>query len=192
MRTRLGVHAEVRVEDLQARGDLDAPLVAVPAPGARTARRIRFVLSDARATSTRVGEAHALVFVAVPHLRAGRRLRRGSGIKSDAVVDADGDVGSVLLQALPNRQAVTGAIAARDVAPGEVLTPSLLRVAILVKPGDKIVVRASAGGLEVQATLVAAQSGRLGDVIRCVNPDTRRTMAARIVGRGVAEVVHAF
>jgi flagella basal body P-ring formation protein FlgA len=34
------------------------------------------------------------------------------------------------------------------------------------------------------------QGGRLGDVIRVVNPDTGRRLPARIVGPGAVEVRH--
>ena len=195
VRARIGARADVRIEDLRTHGGLLTPLpplVAVPTPGARLGTRIRFLLRASGVRSARVGEAEATVFASAPHLRADRALHRGVAIEDNGVVDVVGEVGDVLLDPLPTRETIAGAIAARDIASGEILTAAVLIQAPLVKPGDKILVRLSESGLAVQASLVAAQTGRLGDVIRCVNPDTRRAIAARIVGRGIAEVVHAF
>jgi len=192
VRARLDARADVRVEQLQVHGEPGGPFVAVPSPGARTGGRVHFVLRTTGRTAARVGDAEAVVSVAMRHLRSARPLARGAEGGADAVVDEVGDVGRVLLQPLPALEAAPGARAARDIARGEVLTTALLTIPALVKPGDTVVVRSSAGGLLVEAALVAAQAGGRGDVIRCVNPETRKAMAARILGRGVAEVVHAF
>ena len=192
VRAKLGSNADIRVEDLHVRGNLETSVVAVPAPGARTGTHIRFSLRAANGSSTRIGEADALVFAVAPHFRATHGIRRGTALASDALVEENSDLGSVLLQPLPKRETIAAAIAARDIAEGEVLTSALVTTAALIKPGDKVLVTVSAGAVQVQATLVAAQSGGLGDVVRLVNPETRKATAARIVGPGVAEAIHAF
>ncbi len=42
--------------------------------------------------------------------------------------------------------------------------------------------------MEVTATFVAADGGDAGDVIRVVNPDTKRYLRARVVKPGLVEV----
>ena len=44
------------------------------------------------------------------------------------------------------------------------------------------------GDLEVAARFIAADSGRIGDLIRIVNPDTKRSIRARIIKAGTVEV----
>lgn len=192
VRARLGTAGDVRVEELQVRGNVDSKLVAVPAPGARTGTRIRFSLRAANSAAGRVGEADALVYVVAPHFRATRTVHRGTPLTKDVVVEENGDLGSVLLQTLPRRDALAGSVAARDIAEGDILTMPFVTTAAFVKAGDKVLVTVTAGAVQVQATLVAAQSGGLGDIVRCVNPETRKAMNARIVGPGVAEAIHAF
>jgi flagella basal body P-ring formation protein FlgA len=192
VKARLGAPADVRVENVQARGDLAREFVARVPPGARTGMRTRFALVSADQAGAQVGEAEATIFIAAPHVRAVRPLHRGAAIPPDAVTEEDDDVGSIQIQGLPTAPQLTGATAAREIAQGEVLVASSIAVPAVVRAGDKLVVRAAAGALYVQAVVVAAQPGGLGDVIRCVNPDTRKAMAARIVAPGLAEVLHAY
>jgi flagella basal body P-ring formation protein FlgA len=191
VRDKLGARADVRVDDLRVSGALDGNIVAVPAPGSRTGGRIRFILRPADG-QPRSADADAVVVVSVPHLRAARPLRRGEPIEADAVAEVRGELSGLPLQALPDRTNLVGATVNRDVAANDLITSSIVTQAVIVKPGDKVLVRAAAEGLEVQATLVASQTGHLGDVIRCVNPDTRRAMTVRIVGRGLAEMINGF
>jgi flagella basal body P-ring formation protein FlgA len=192
VRARLRAPVDVRVEDLQVRGDLTRPFVAQPVPSARTGMRVRFLLVATDSGGGRVGEAEATIYAAAPHLRAARQLHRGAAIDQDATVQESGDLGNIPIQALPDREALGGAVAAREIAKGEVLISAMLTIPSVVRSGDKVVVRAAAGSVYVQAVVVATQPGGFGDVIRCVNPDTRKAMAARIVGPGLAEVVHAY
>jgi flagella basal body P-ring formation protein FlgA len=192
VRARIGPLAEVRVDDLQVRGEPDGPFVAVPAPGLRLGVPGRFVLRAQGSGSARVGEADAVVTVSAPHLRAARPIRRGDTVVDGLIVEETGDLGKIVLAGLPPRDVVAGAIAMRDVAAGEPFIAAAVATSRLVKPGDRVVVRLVAGSVRLEATLVAAQGGGLGDVIRCVNPETRKATAVRIVAPGVAEVVHAF
>jgi len=192
VRARLGAAISVRIADLETHGDLGRPFVAQPAPGVRTGMRGRFLLLAVGSEGQRVGEADATVFVSATHLRTARDLRRGSALGNGATEQTTGDVGSIPLQPLPDPQTLGGAVAAREILAGEVLTASMVAVPAIVRPGDKMVVRSAAGAVYVQAVVVATQPGRAGEVIRCVNPDTRRSVAARVVGPGLGEVVHAY
>jgi len=46
------------------------------------------------------------------------------------------------------------------------------------------------GGIEAEARMVAADNGDKGSVIRVVNPESRRSIRARVVAAGVVEVIH--
>ena len=58
----------------------------------------------------------------------------------------------------------------------------------LVRSGEAVTITVRAGGLQVQTRGVAAQAGRLGDVIRVVNADSGRRVSARVVGPAAVEV----
>ena len=46
------------------------------------------------------------------------------------------------------------------------------------------------GRIEVRATLVAVDSGTIGDVVRVTHSETRRVMRARVIGRAEVEIRH--
>jgi flagella basal body P-ring formation protein FlgA len=48
---------------------------------------------------------------------------------------------------------------------------------------------AAAATVEVTAMFVAADGGAVGDVIRVVNPDTRRYLRGRVRDDGLVEVI---
>jgi flagella basal body P-ring formation protein FlgA len=53
-----------------------------------------------------------------------------------------------------------------------------------------VLVVAAVGAVEVSATFVAADGGAAGDLIRVMNPDTRRYVRGRIVKKGLVEVIY--
>jgi flagella basal body P-ring formation protein FlgA len=59
----------------------------------------------------------------------------------------------------------------------------------VVQSGDRVAVRAGVQGVTAETQGVAAQSGEPGDIIRVVNPSSRRSVKARVVGPGKVEVV---
>jgi flagella basal body P-ring formation protein FlgA len=44
--------------------------------------------------------------------------------------------------------------------------------------------------VQVTGVFVAADGGRVGDLIRIVNPDTRRALKARVTKQGTVEVIN--
>jgi flagella basal body P-ring formation protein FlgA len=91
---------------------------------------------------------------------------------------------------LPTVDGLVGAKALRPLAAGTAVQASFVQVRRIIEPGDKVTAVAGAGAIEVTATLVAADGGGIGDVIRVVNPETRRYVRARIVRSGFVEVMH--
>jgi flagella basal body P-ring formation protein FlgA len=198
VRARMGMDADVRVEDVHAHvlaGNEDMMLLATPEPGGRLARPTRFALFRAAAGSPSpvpprpAGYAVASVFVAVPHVRATQSVARGDACDAANIALSTDEVGDLLLQRLPRLEEAVGARAVRDLAPGEVLTRAVLAARPFVQSGDVVVVRARADGVTVRGQAVAEQSGGQGDVIRVVNRESRRALRARVVGRGEVEVV---
>jgi flagella basal body P-ring formation protein FlgA len=189
---RVGDGVSVEVEDVRVHGAVPAEgLIAAPDPGARAGRSAVFSLSaGARTARRRVGSAVALVRLSGWSLRAARPLARGESIAAADVVAVDGDLGEVPLRALPDRAAIVGARAARDIAPGDPLTDLVVRPVPLVQSGDEVIVRARVGGVEAEGRAIAAQAGGAGAVIQVVNPETRRLLKARVTGRGEVEVIH--
>lgn len=195
VKNRMGADADVRIDAIRlgARaGSGQGTLAAVPEPGARLGRPLRFTLSRRAPRAARgvsAGYAVATVFVAAPHARATRAISRGETCAAADVATVRSEVGAVLLQHLPEAGEIVGRQAVRDVVADEVITRSLVGVRAVVQSGDVVVLEAGVEGVRAQTEGVATQSGGPGDTIRVVNRDSRRTVKARVVGSGKVEVV---
>lgn len=198
VKARMGQDADVRIEALTFQAlpaPGDATLTAAPEPGARLARQHRFTLRwviagpHGQASQRPAGYALATVFVAVEHARASRAIERGETCEDAAVVSSQGEVGAVLLQRLPRRGDVVGSRALRGVMADEVFCRAAVGVRPAVRSGDVVAVRAVLDGVTVQGRAVAQQSGGEGDVIRAVNPESRRPLKVRVTGPGKVEVL---
>jgi flagella basal body P-ring formation protein FlgA len=195
VRARVGTAADVVIDDLRfsVTGHAAGSLVATPESGARLACPVRFSLSRradrAGAPPKLAGFAAASVRVSAEHLRAARALAAGSVLGPQDVTVAHDEVGNVPMRLLPGLDDITGARTLRTLSEGDVLSRSAVAVRPLVQSGDVVVVRLVAGSVQVEGTGVAAQSGSAGEIVRVVNPNTRRALQARVVGRGQVEVI---
>ena len=198
IRGRLGPAAHVRLEGVSIA--LDAPdatsgLAAVPEPGSRIGREMRFALMaddtrSRRGGTRRVGQATAAVYVAVEHVRAAVAIARGVLLTDADLVVSHDEVGVTPLAPLPLANDVAGSRAIRDLRPGDVLTSLLVKAQPLVRSGDTVSVRVRLGPVEATGKAVAQQSGFRNDRIKLINPDSRRTMVGRVVGAGEVEVLY--
>lgn len=161
-------------------------LEAVPAPGARLAHRLPFILVDRRGRS-RIGWASARIEVEAQYLQAGAPIRRGDALDSATVVRVSGRLPAMALARLDVQ--LQGGVARRDIRQGEILTARLVEPAAAVRRAEPVTVFASAGMARVALSAVASESGTIGQVIRVVNPETRRELRARVTGKGQAEVL---
>ena len=78
---------------------------------------------------------------------------------------------------------VRGGRVLRPIPAGAVVVPGAVIARRTIEPGDHVTVRAMSGDVEVSASLVAADAGNPGDVIRVVNPDTHRDVRGRVIER---------
>jgi flagella basal body P-ring formation protein FlgA len=195
VRTRMGSDVDVRIEGLRVGGGAwppaaDAALVASPEPGARLGRPVRFTLSYASSPRPLpAGYAVATIFVEAEHARAARSLSRGESLAPEDVIPARTEVGAVPLQRLPKAGELTGRRVVRDMLPDEVLTHSAVAQRPMVQSGDAVTLRVFTDGVLVQTRGVAAQSGEAGDTVRVVNPESRRSVKARVVAPATVEVI---
>jgi flagella basal body P-ring formation protein FlgA len=198
IRGRLGPTAEVRLDGVSITLDVSdtaSGLAAVPEPGSRIGRQVRFALMaddtrNSRGGTRRIGQATAVVHVAVDHVRAANAIARGATVTDADVSVSHDEVGVSPLAPFPLARDVAGSRALRDLRRGDVLTSSLVKAQPLVRSGDTVSVRIRLGPVEATGKAVAQQSGFRHDRIKLINPDSRRTMVGRVVGAGEVEVFY--
>jgi flagella basal body P-ring formation protein FlgA len=178
------VTVDIRTAQLSTGASLDA---AVPEPGARFGRPARFKLL---AAGRSVGYAVAIVHAEVSHLRVAQPIAAGDVFGADSVREVVGDPGPIAIEPLPLATGVAGNTAVRALVANDVVTSRVVRVPPAVRSGERVVVRVVIGGIEATGVGTALQTGNVGDLIRVVNPDSRRQLRGRVVGKSEVEVQH--
>lgn len=189
---RVGTEARVVVRDLVVRlADGEAGSVFATIPGdAKAGAPVRVILKVLRddGRASRFGEATCAIDVRMRGLRATRPIGRGEELAVADVEAVDVDATGLVLRPLPID--LQGARAVLDIAAGQVLNRSMVVPVPLVRTGDVVQLTLVSGDIVVEGRGIASQNGKLGDVIQVVAPDTKRRIAARVSGRGLAEVQH--
>jgi flagella basal body P-ring formation protein FlgA len=194
VRQRLGAGARVDVANVTTVAQLPAGrLEAVPDPDSRIGGRVGFRLvttrvSGGRVRAVRVGRASATVRVWLEQVRVRRFVARGMEVAAGDVDSVRDEVAAIPLRRLPAVAEVIGARALRDLPPGDCVTLGSVVLQPVVRTGDQVMAVATGSDFQVTATMVAVQSGAAGAVIRVVNRESRRTLRARIVSKGVVDI----
>lgn len=192
VKARMGADADVTIESLRLPMAWTRSAVSArPAPGARLGRSLRFALGAPAEPSRAIawtGAADVELAVAVEHLHTRREVARGTEL-------ADQDVQTVRhvvdgpLRPWPAADAVGRARVLRDLPSGACLSPGSVQSLPLVRAGQPVLAVARVGDVVAEASLVAADNGEMGSVIRVVNAESRRTLRARVSGAGRVEVI---
>jgi flagella basal body P-ring formation protein FlgA len=184
---RLGAGADVSVDPAGLVGDAHVFREARLDPSAWLGRPIRFTLITAAGATL---PASATVRVVADYAVTTHAVDRGHVLTAADVRVARGEITGVPLSPLPVAADLVGARVLRPMAEGATVLAGFVKVRRLVEPGDQVTVVAAAGAIRVTAAMVAADGGSTGDVIRVVNPATRRYLRGRVVQKGVVEVLN--
>lgn len=184
---RLGAPAEV---DVIALGLPDEPVAfreARPDPIARLGKPVRFALVGPDGRSVYV---MAELRVVTDHVVVRQAVGRGHIVGAADVEAVRQELVGTPLRPLPTAAEVSGARALRPLEAGQIVQTGFVVVPRPVEAGDRVTVVAIAGAVRVTASFIAADGGEIGDVVRVSNPETRRVIKGRIVGKGRIEVMY--
>ena len=183
---KLGPAVEITIEPSSSVPDASQFTSATPDPAAWLGRSMRFTLLSGTGPATSV---FAIVHVVGDYAVATHALSRDQVLTADDVKTVHGEWRDVPLRRLPTVDALIGARTLRPIDTGMTIQAPFVIVHRTIEPGDKVTAVATAGAVEVTATLVAADGGSVGDVIRMVNPDTRKYLRGRVLRAGYVEVI---
>jgi flagella basal body P-ring formation protein FlgA len=99
--------------------------------------------------------------------------------------------GNASTRAVASLDAVIGKEAMQAIRPESIVLSNQLRSPLLVRRGERVSVRARAGGILVRTYATAQQDGSLGDLIRVQALEGRERYAARVAGLRELEVFAA-
>lgn len=187
IRERVGADVDVTVTVIGLVGDAPVFREAQPDPAARLGRPVRFtfVTSDGARLP-----ASAEVRVVGPRTVTRRPVTRGERLSAADLATDVGEWADVPLARLPSADELVGGRVLQPIAAGGTVLPGAVVLRRDIERGDAVMAVAAAGAIEVTATMTAADGGRAGDVIRVMHPDTKRYLRARIIKKGLVEVIH--
>ena len=184
---RLGPGATVSVA-LVGEAPTGTFVSATPDPLGRLGQAINFTLTSS-AVGGRTVRVRARVDVTAPHVQAKSAILRGHAVAADDVEVVNGPLVGLPIKRLPALAQIVGQPALRPIDRGQIVEASFVAVRHVVQAGDTVTVVATVGAVQVTAMCVAADSGDPGDIVRVVNRDTHRSLRARVVNKGVVEVI---
>ncbi|MEG6585103.1 flagellar basal body P-ring formation chaperone FlgA [Dendrosporobacter sp. 1207_IL3150] len=99
------------------------------------------------------------------------------------------DIGRLNAGYFTNTEKVAGMQVRRPIVPGELISETMLAKPIIVKRGSIINILARIGDIEVKAAGQAQQDGSQGQIIRVQNTNSKKSVSARVLDEGTAQVV---
>lgn len=196
VRARMGADADVQV---QALGVPVPPVAAVTdavlEPGAALGAALRVALRapvDRGGAQVLAPVAHVSVTVevTVDHWHTTRAVPRGARLGDGDLMRVRHRLTRGALRPFPAEDDVREARAMQDLAADACLTTRVVAPTPAVAAGADVTGIVREGGMEVRAQLVAVDSGRIGDLVRVMHPESRRTFRARVTARAEVEIRH--
>lgn len=83
---------------------------------------------------------------------------------------------------------VIGKSASRPLPPDVPLRPTFVKLPLLIKKGDRVLIEARRGGLSIRAYGVTKSNGQLGQTVMVTNLDSGRELRAKVVAPNLVEV----
>lgn len=117
-----------------------------------------------------------------------RNLRRGDLVTSADFNFKRANTSQLTASYLDDPRAIIGKEVRRSIRSGSVIKHQDLQAPDLVSKGDIVVVTVASGALEVRTEGTALTNGHLGEQIQIRNTRSKRTVDARVTGRGTAEI----
>lgn len=121
-------------------------------------------------------------------LVASRPLQRNITLSAADLMLAERDVGVLNQGYLTSLEQAVGNRLNRNVQPDQVLPPSYVTPANVVRKGDQVVISAKNSSINVRMPGEALSDGALGAQIRVRNQSSGRVVKARVTGPGQVEV----
>lgn len=121
-------------------------------------------------------------------LVAAQPLVRGTQVEADMLSRTERDVAQLPYGYFTRQKAVLGQVLQRNLSPGKVLTPGVLRPPLLVRRGQVVTLAAGADGFSVTTQGVALQDGARGALVRVRNSRSKRVVQGVVTGSGQVQV----
>lgn len=115
-------------------------------------------------------------------------------LKADEVIES-GDLKTVEVKVhqvnhplITDQDEVIGKSASRPLPPDIPLRPAFVKLPVVIKKGDRVLIEARRGGLSIRAYGVTKSSGQIGQTVMVANLDSGRELRARVIAPNLVQV----
>jgi flagella basal body P-ring formation protein FlgA len=115
-------------------------------------------------------------------------------LKTDELIEMD-DLKTVQMRVhqvnhpfITDQGEVIGKSASRPLPPDTPLRPAFVKLPLVIKKGDRVLIEARRGGLSIRAYGVTKSSGQVGQTVMVANLDSGRELRAKVVAPSLVEV----
>lgn len=89
---------------------------------------------------------------------------------------------------ITDQEEIIGKSASRPLPPDTPLRSAFVKLPLVVKKGDRVLIEARRGGLSIRAYGVTKASGQIGQTVMVANLDSGRELSAKVVAPSLVEV----
>ena len=115
-------------------------------------------------------------------------------LKADELIEM-GDLKTVSMRVhqvnhpfITDQGEIIGKSASRPLPPDTPLRPAFVKLPLVIKKGDRVLIEARRGGLSIRAYGVTKSSGQVGQTVMVSNLDSGRELRAKVVAPSLVEV----
>jgi len=115
-------------------------------------------------------------------------------LKADEVIDMS-DLKTIGLRVhqvnhpfITDQGEVVGKSASRPLPPDTPLRPAFVKLPLVIKKGDRVIIEARRGGLSIRAYGVTKSSGQIGQTVMVANLDSGRELRATVIAPNLVQV----
>ncbi|GAA3979745.1 flagellar basal body P-ring formation chaperone FlgA [Allohahella marinimesophila] len=122
-------------------------------------------------------------------MQARHAIPRGSSVADAELIAVDTDISKLQRGYFRDLESLKGWRSKRTIRAGETLSPGMMLKEKAVGRGDRVVIVASTGGINIRMQGEALSDGTIGQQISVRNLSSERVVRGRVVGRGEVEVM---
>jgi len=112
---------------------------------------------------------------------ANRALNANEPITADNIIFERRDIGRLVPGYFTELDKILGLTVKRQLAPGIVITESMLGQTVLIRRGQPVTITANNGGIEVMVSGIALQDGSKGEFIRVKNSNSQKVISGQVI-----------
>ena len=123
-----------------------------------------------------------------PIMVASTTLTRGEVLQESDYTFEERDISNAVNGYITSPDEYHGHLIKRPIRINQVITPHMLQIPKLIRKGERVLVLAETGTLQVRSAGIALEDGIRGDTIRIRNSVSKRVIEGRIISPGVVRI----